>query len=245
MLTKSLFVAFIVASILSFAPLAALGQESLPTGKELIAKAAKAFGDPQDLQKVRSLQMEGKVILGLEVAQPNVDITAKLIKLKGKKGKTVISIRENAIESFSNETHAWTKNRGRVDRLPDTNLRSVQLMNALFAPLELDHFFDQYTAVRETKFDSQPCYAVECSKDTKRIATFYFAKDTGLEIGFEMDEPEFTQIYRDYKQVDGIMVAHQIEFQNEGQTPQTLIVEKVAFNVEVEEKQFETPDSIK
>ncbi len=121
----------------------------------------------------------------------------------------------------------------------------TRLLHTLFVPLEYEKFFDQCTTVRETKFADQACYEVECSKGSKLIATYYFAKDTGLEVGFEMEEPDVTQIYRDYKRVDGIMVAHHVEFQYLGQSSQSMVYDTVTFNVEVDEKQFETPDSIK
>ncbi len=104
-----------------------------------------------------------------------------ILRLPGGKGRSTVSLGGVENRVYSNSTHAWTNTSGRIDKVPEGWLTFSWLNHTLFVPLEHEKLFDQCKTVGEVKFDGILCYEVECSKDSKLIATYYFSKETGLE----------------------------------------------------------------
>lgn len=221
-----------------------LCQESPPPAKELFARAARAMGAPETLDRIKAISSRGTI----KIHQGNTPLEAEytLVRCEKNRAKTVVGIQGTDFKAYSNEQYCWSESLGRVTRLEDGWITFSQLMHALILPREYEKHFDQVKTLGETKFDGSDCFEVDCQKDGKLVATFYFAKDSGHIAGFtlEQGDPEATVIFRDFKKVDDVTLPHELETQHLSDL-QVVKFKSIVLNEKINESEFAVPESIK
>lgn len=99
----------------------------------------------------------------------------------------------------------------------------------------------------EEEVDGTPAYKIKSTNKDGDVTYFFLDKDYGLEIQTEAkreirgQEIESVTAIGDYKEVEGLMMAHSFDSQVPGMGGQTLTFESIEFNVDLDDSQFEMP----
>lgn len=105
--------------------------------------------------------------------------------------------------------------------------------------------------VGEEEVDGTPAYKIQATQEDGDVTYIFLDKDYGLEIQSQAkrtlqtgQEMEVTTAIGDYKEVDGLMLAHSYDVQIPGGPGgQTLVFDNVELNVELPDSRFEMPET--
>ncbi len=187
----------------------------LPAGltvEGVFNKYLEAIGGEEAISKFEnatlkmSAQMSGQTI-GLDV-----------IFAKGRKSKTTVSMGPMvAMAAISNGSKASTMQMGQKVPMNEEQQEELGFANGLFTEFELLESGATAELAGVEQIDGKDAYGVEITLSKGNNYTLYFDAETGLKVRFnkvlETPQGSFTQTvdYLDYKEVDGIMIFHNLK----------------------------------
>jgi len=213
---------------------------------ELIAKAIEAQGGKEKIQSIKTMKTTGKFMAGgmefpfttLHSRPDNIRIESEVM------GATMV-------QAYDGE-NGWMINpmMGSTDpqKMPPIQAKAFKLQADMDGPL-IDWKKKGYTVeyIGTDDVEGTEVHHLKLDTNEKMVMDIYFdaeyflslkIRTTSSEEGSEFENDTF---YSDYKEVDGMVMAHAIENQMGGQTVSEILIETVAFGVEVDPTIFAMP----
>ena len=221
------------------------------TVDELIEKNIKARGGLEKMKSVKTARMTGKMTMGqmeapfvIENKRPNM--TRMEFTVQGMTG----------VQAYDGKS-GWTLMpfMGKKDPEPMSadDLKLAEEQADLDGPL-VDYKAKGNTVelVGKENVEGTEAYKLKVTKKNGDVTYIYLDSESFLDIKtdhkrkIQGNEVEFETSIGDYKEVDGLMVAHSFESGAKGM-PQKhkLTADKVEFNVAVDEARFKMPEAKK
>jgi hypothetical protein len=214
---------------------------------ELIAKAIEAQGGKEKIQSIKTMKTTGKFMAGgMEFPFTTFHSRPLNIRIQSEvMGATMV-------QAFDGET-GWMINpmMGSTDpqKMPPIQAKAFKLQADMDGPL-IDWKKKGYTVEYIGTDDVEGTEVHHLKLDTNEniILDIYFdaeyflslkVRTASTEEGSEFEQDTF---FSDYKDIDGMLVAHSIENQMGGQTVSEILIETVAFGVEVDPTGFTMPE---
>ncbi len=216
--------------------------EDLPTPQMIVNKYVKATGGEEKWKAVTSRSAKGK----LNVV--SMGMTGSLTSsVQGNNAKQVMAL-DGFGEFLSGikDGKAWSSNMMQGDVLLEGDEAKAALRQLDLAEwVNWEKHYKSAETVGEEAVGDTPAWKVTFTPEAGEQQTFWFAKDSGLILqsyGPGMGGPA-TTTYKDYKDVNGLLVAHTqaIEGMN---GPVEMTFESIEFNKEIDPTTFDVPETI-
>ena len=236
---KLLFVTAVITALVA-APAAAMAQ----TVDEIVAKNFKAKGGDK-WKSTQTMRLTGRVsIQGMELPMTIVSKRPNLMRQD-------MTVQGVAIVQAYDGTTAWTINpmmgSDQASEVPGPVADSLREQADFDGPL-VDYKTKGHTVelVGTEDLNGKKVHHLKLTKKDGKATHFYLDADTGVELkvvseaDLGMGPMKIETEMSNYQTVDGILVPMTIR-QNTPQGPVTITVEKVEFNVNVDDKVFRMP----
>ncbi len=215
---------------------------------EIIKKNIAVKGGAEKLNSIKTVQIEGKMIrMGMEMK----------ISMKYKKPSMIImeiNISDKKIILGYDGKTAWQIS-------PFTGIDGPQEMTGeqadqIIENLDMfeDPFLDYKKKGNKIEFigkddlEGTEVFKLKLTKKDGRIVVFFLDSDSFIELKTEMikkkkdgKETVFESYMGDYKQVNGMMIAHSIKIKVNGIDMGNMIIESIKFNQPLESNLFKMP----
>jgi len=216
------------------------------TVDEIISKNIETKGGLQKLKSIKSMKMTGKVFAGgfemsmtLWAKRPNMSRMESIFQ------------DQKIIQAYDGEK-AWQINLFMGSNEPQEikGLQAEDLKDrADFDGPLVDYKKKGHKVEFMGKEDLEgtEVYKLKVTMKSGRVVYLYLDTDSCIELkqsttlNYQGTEYLVETIFGDYKEVDGIMVPHFIETKLNGQTQARIIIEKVEFNIEIDDSLFKMP----
>jgi outer membrane lipoprotein-sorting protein len=242
MFRKSLF----AVTLLALAAVSASAQ----TADEIIAKHVTAMGGMEKLRAVKSMRLTGKMTLG-----PGLEAPAVMEFKRPTNVRLEITLQGmTAVQAFDG-ANAWqimpfqgNKNPEPmgVDERKDIEEESDFVEGPLVNYKEKGH---KVELIGKDKVEGSDAYKLKVTLKNGDVQTIYLDADTFLDVKTEGkrmvrgSEVETESFSGDYKEVEGLMIAHSLEAGQKGSPQrQRITIEKVEINPPVEDARFKMPE---
>lgn len=231
-----------LAVALSVVPMGtALAEES---GDEIIAKYIEAIGGEAALAKIKNRVTKSTFSLpdmGMEGASTAYAAPPNAYS------KTSFDAFGD-VESGLKDGVAWSVSPMQGSSILEGQQKRQALRQASLNPLGAwKETFEKAECVGEETVDDTACWKVVMTPKEGESETLYFAKDSGLLLKMETpgEMGMTSEIYpSDYKEVDGIKIAHKTEIDG-GQFLIEITIDSIEHNVDIPADRFDLPDEIK
>jgi outer membrane lipoprotein-sorting protein len=238
LITTGLFLALVVVS-----PVAVQAMDA----DELINKNIEATGGLEKIKSVQSVKYTGKFLT------QGMEFPFTMIQKRGDKMRIEAEIMGSTMVQVFDGEKGWGINpmTGSSDPQPMSGMeeKSFKLQADLDGPL-IDYAEKGYTVeyLGEEDVEGTPAYKLKVDTNNGIVMNIFFDKDYFLNIkssnAITVDENEFeTQTYSsDYQEVEGMVLPFAIETRSGDQVLNQVMMEKVEYNVEVDESIFVMPE---
>lgn len=223
--------------------------DKLPTAEAVMKKYIDASGGVEKLKAVKSMSMTGKLeakamgiqgTVEIKMVSPSMvwekaDISGMGIQARGSNGEIAW---ENATMTGPRIIEGQEKAR----LLEQANFERI------YAPMK---YYKEVKVQGMADVDSKKCYKVDLIRKDGYVSTEYYSVETGLplrtdlKLTLQMGEIEVKSKMLEYKNVDGIMYPCKIEMVFPNGISQTVILEKIELNPEIEKSSFDPPKEVK
>ncbi|HSL22049.1 MAG TPA: hypothetical protein VK886_10975 [Vicinamibacterales bacterium] len=248
---KALHLAAAAAVTLLSLPLPASAQSV----DELIAKNIKARGGEEKLRSLNTMQMNGKVtVQGMEL---QMTVTAKRPNMM----RQEMQVQDKRIVTAFDGAKAWMINpmmgsetpqeiegpQGEMTR--DQSDFDGPLMDYKSKGTTIELVKGEGPNGTEKLADGTAVHKLKVTRKGGRVQYYYLDADTGIELRttneIEQGGQNFTidTELSDYRAVDGVMVPHAVRNLMNGQPLMQMSVEKVQFNLPLDDKLFKMPET--
>jgi len=219
------------------------------TADEIIAKNIEAKGGLEKLKAIQTMRITGKMMMGPGMEAPLIIESARPHKMRMEftfQGMT-------GIQAYDGTT-GWMVMpfMGKKDPEPMSadDLKQAEDQADIDGPLvDYKDKGNQVEYLGKDEVEGTPVFKLKVTKKNGDIQTLYLDADSYLEIKAEGktkvrgQEIEGETTFGDYKEVDGLVIAHSIQSKMKGgQGPgQTITFEKIEINPELPASRFEMP----
>ena len=216
---------------------------------EIIAANVETRGGMDALKAVESARIEGKMSMGQGMEAP-ISLTYK----RPNKARMEFVVQGmTGITAYDGET-GWGlmpfMGQTEPEALADDQIKDIVDLADFDGPLvdwqEKGH---QVELVGLTDVEGTPAYEIKVTKEDGDVVTTYLETESFLEIqqkgkrNVQGNEMVFVSTISDYKEVGDIVLAHSFESSPEGMDfKQTVTLEKIELNVEVDDSIFDMPE---
>ncbi len=186
----------------------------LPEGltvESVLAKYKEAIGGDEALANVKN------VTLKMEAEMMGQKLNMDYVMADGKKSSVTVSMGPmTAMKAVSNGSDAMTLQMGNKLPMDDASKEEIAFANGIFTEFDLEEVGAEMQLSGLEQINDKDAYGVEVTLPKGSKYTLYFDAETGLKVRYSktLETPQgvFTQNvdYKDYKEVDGIMVFHQM-----------------------------------
>ena len=229
---------------LSFASLA-----PAQTLDEILAKNYEAKGGLTKIRAVQSVRISGNITLG-----PGMEAPAVIEQKRGAKMRMDITFQGmNVTPMVLNGTTGWKLMP--IQGNPNPEALSPEEMKDALEQADMDGFLIDYKAKGHTveylgkeKVEGTDAYKIKATLKSGDVRTVYIDTDSNLEIKMEMKstrrgaEVEGDTILGDYKEVDGLVMAHSIDSGQKGAPGRQMItITKIEINPALDDSRFVMP----
>lgn len=214
---------------------------------ELIKKNIEATGGLEKIKSVKSVKYTGKFLT------QGMEFPFTMVQKRGEKMRIEAEIMGSTMVQVFDGEKGWGINpmTGSSDPQPMSGMeeKSFKLQADMDGPL-IDYADKGYTVeyLGEEDVEGTPAYKLKVDTNNGIVMNIFFDKDYFLNIkssnAITVDENEFeTQTYSsDYQEVDGMVMPFAIETRSGDQVLNQVMMEKVEYNVEVDDSIFEMPE---
>lgn len=218
----------------------------LPTVREILDKYVQALGGRAANEKIKTRLTKGTI----ELAPVGISGTVEIYTSAPDKSYAKSNLKGigEIIEGFDGTT-AWSINPLQGNRDKDgAELLQTKLTNNFYREINLDKLYPKMTVEKMEKVGDKDVYVVVATPVGLDPETFYFDTKTGLLIRADSTiiSPEgkmpAKSFYDDYREVDGVKVAHKFRVVLPQFEILTTITE-VKNNVTVDSAMFSKPKS--
>jgi outer membrane lipoprotein-sorting protein len=246
MLSKAAPQYILLCALLCWSP--PVRADDLKTADEIIAKHIEAMGGRKKLDAVKTAKMSGKSIfqggmeapLTLEFKDPNkvrIEFT-----FQGMTG----------VQAFDGETGWFVMPfMGKTDpeKMSPDQVKEVEERADFAGPLvDYRKKGHEVELVGKDEVEGSEVYKLKLTKKSGDVEYHFLDAEYFLTIQlkgkrkFQGTEIEFEALFGDYKEVDGLMLAHSIEQRTVGgMGGSTMIFEKIEFNIDIPDDRFTMP----
>ncbi|MCU0449771.1 MAG: outer membrane lipoprotein-sorting protein [Bernardetiaceae bacterium] len=223
------------------------------TVDEILAKYFANIGGVEKWKAMKSSKMEGNLILvsmgGLEL--PMISYGKAPNKVKSTvdfQGMTVVAAAYDGTTAW-NLMPPEAGGSGSPTPLPEEAAKEVILMAEIESEF-IDYAAKGHTVVLEGSetIEGTDCFKIKVTKKNGKVLTYFFEKENYVPIMMRtvmsdpmMGQAETDTFMSDYKEVDGLMMPHAMEFKVKGQTIRKMVFTKVSVNVELADDIFAMP----
>jgi outer membrane lipoprotein-sorting protein len=238
-----------LALTVSAAASVALAQTGTLTVDQIVEKHAQAMGGADKLKAIRSMRMTGSTSVA------GMDAPTVMVFKRPDKVRLDLSIMDQKVIQAADATSAWMVNPFTTG--PDPQPMPEEAAADFRSGGEVEGALIDYKAKGSTlellgKEDvgGKPAYKLKLVRKGGRTDTVYLDADTFLQVKamsrrkVEGQEIEVESAMSDYRDVEGIKVAHKIE-QSGGPAAFTMTIEKVEMNLPIEDSLFAAPSAAK
>ena len=243
MLRKSLFGIMVLALLAPFATVV-----SAQTVDELIAKNIEAKGGMAKLKAVKSMRATGKMVGGQGMEFPFV-----MINKRPKSTKIEFTFQGmTGMQVYDGKT-AWMSMpfMGKKDPevMPPDQAKDMEEQADMDGPLvDYKEKGNKVELIGKEQVEGADAYKLKVTLKNGDVRTIYLDAETYLEIKVESKrtvrgtEVEGESYLSDYKEVEGLMIAHVMEQGQKGSPMrQKLVIEKVEINPDIQDAVFAMP----
>ncbi|MBK5255582.1 MAG: hypothetical protein JJE39_06080 [Vicinamibacteria bacterium] len=234
----------LAATTLAFATLA-----PAQTVDEILAKNFEAKGGLAKIRAVQAMRITGKVTIG-----PGMDAPAVIEQKRGDKVRLDITFQGMTLTPMVlNGGTGWKLMP--IQGNPNPESLSPEEMKDALEQADMDGFLVDYKSkghsveyLGKEKVEGTDAYKVKVTLKSGDVRTVYIDTDSDLEIKIESKsmrrgaEVEGDTILGDYKDVDGLILAHSIDSGQKGQPGRQIItVSKIEINPILDDARFVMP----
>jgi hypothetical protein len=217
----------------------------LPTADEILNKYTNAIGGSAAIEKIKSAVIQGTV-----ANASGSTGTFEADQVAPDKGYEIVTTQRGTRVRVLNQRKGWEKTAYGVDELAGQQLQDIKLSLVLFGSLNLKDQFTEFEVAGVDKIDNHEVYAVKATRADQKAERLFFDSESGLLlrrvteikslIGIIPEETDFD----DYQEVEGVKLPGTIRLSAvDTQNPtSTRKIDKIQFNVPVDESRFGKPD---
>ncbi len=216
------------------------------TVDEIISKNIETKGGLQKLKSIKSMKMTGKVFTG------GFEMSMTLwAKRPNKSRMETVFQDQKTVQAYDGEK-AWQINPFMGSNEPQ-EIKGLQAED-LKERADFDEPLIDYKKkghkvefMGKEDLEGTEVYKLKVTMKSGRVVYIYLDTDSCIELkqsttlNYQGTEYLVETIFGDYKEVGGIMMPHSIETRINGQTQAQITIEKVEFNIEIDDSLFKMP----
>ena len=216
------------------------------TVDEIISKNIETKGGLQKLKSIKSMKMTGKVFTG------GFEMSMTLwAKRPNKSRMETVFQDQKTVQAYDGEK-AWQINPFMGSNEPQ-EIKGLQAED-LKERADFDGPLIDYKKkghkvefMGKEDLEGTEVYKLKVTMKSGRVVYIYLDTDSCIELkqsttlNYQGTEYLVETIFGDYKEVGGIMMPHSIETRINGQTQAQITIEKVEFNIEIDDSLFKMP----
>lgn len=234
----------ITASALAIATLA-----PAQTVDEILAKNFEAKGGLAKIRAVQAMRVTGKITLG-----PGMEAPAVIEQMRGQKVRMDITFQGMVLTPMALDGATGWKLMP-IQGNPNPEALSPEEMKDALEQADMDGFLVDYKTKGHTieflgkeKVEGTDAYKLKATLKNGDVRTVYIDTDSNLEIKLESKstrrgaEVEGDTNLGDYKEVDGLILAHSVDSGQKGSPMrQVITITKIEINPKLDETRFVMP----
>ena len=235
--------------LFAVAALALANLSQAQTVDEILAKNFTAKGGLAKIRAVQSMRLTGKVTIG-----PGMDAPAVIEQKRGDKVRLDITFQGMTLTPMVlNGSTGWKLMP--IQGNPNPEALSPEEMKDAQEQADMDGFLVDYKAkghaieyLGKEKVEGTDAYKLKVTLKSGDIRTVFIDTDSNLEIKMETksfrrgSEVEGDTILGDYKEVDGLVLAHSVDSGQKGSPGRQMItLTKVEINPKLDDTRFVMP----
>jgi outer membrane lipoprotein-sorting protein len=241
----------IVFWMILFLVVSGMGFTAEMNADQLIAKYLEARGGLAKIQAIQTMHITGKVLAGpqefsinMEYKRPNqvrMDITVQ--------GQVIVQAYDGKQGWSINPFAGYQGGKKDVQPMGPDETKEFEVQADIDGPL-VDYAKKGHTVeyIGQENVEGSPAYKLKVTLKSGTVTTMFLDADTFLNVKdsskMKMRDTEIENeiLYSDFKEVNGIMIAHAMETKaKDSPTGQKIIFEKVEINVPVDAARFVMP----
>ena len=235
--------------LLATAALALASVAPAQTLDEILAKNFEAKGGLAKIRAVQSMRVTGKITLG-----PGMEAPAVIEQMRGDKVRMDITFQGMVLTPMVlNGSTGWKLMP--IQGNPNPEALSPEEMKDALEQADMDGFLIDYKAkghaveyLGKEKVEGTDAYKLKVTMKSGDLRTVYIDTDSNLEIKLESKskrrgvDVEGDTILGDYKEVDGLIMAHSVDSGQKGAPGrQVITITKIEINPKLEDARFVMP----
>ncbi len=220
--------------------------DALPTGEQIMENYVKSTGGKDAYQRIKNRVIKGEMsMMGSKMG--DFERTGAVPNKMFMQMKSPMS--GDMMQGYDGET-VWMSHPMMGSQIL-TGEQADQLKREAYFNREVEwrKIYKTVKCLELTELDGIPCYAVELTPNTGKPMTAYFEKDTWLQRGMkmkvqsQMGESEITVLFKNYKEVDGLLIPHELR-QSFAGMENIMTITSVEHNVELPKDRFDVPQAV-
>lgn len=227
----------------------ATGQD-LPTAEQVIAAYIDVTGGEEAHKAIKSIVSSGELLIDVQVQE----ITGQVSISQMAPNKAII---KTTIDEVGEQSQGYDGEIGWVVSdmegsmvLEGERLTMLKLQADVNQYMNLTKHFSEVECTGEEEFNDEACYVISASNEDGSPILSYFSKESKYLVGSKMSmeteqgELELVSHISDYRDVGDVKMSYKSETKNQFFT-QTVTIDKIEINTELDEAVFDLPDEIK
>ncbi|UCG16290.1 MAG: hypothetical protein JSV19_13450 [Phycisphaerales bacterium] len=221
-------------------------EEKLPAGEAVLEKFIEVTGGRGAYEKIRNRKVEGSLefmgVKGKRTAYEAAPNKRYVVMDMGEFGRQ---------QQGTDGEVAWGLSDMQGPIVPEGEEKDVSIWSATFNfPLHWKKLYKKVECVGTETVRDQLCYKVVLTPTVGDSQTSYYAKETGLLLRTDtviegpMGAMSIEQYEENYKEVDGVLIAHKIT-QKFPMGTQVITVDSIENNVDMPKDRFDPPPEVR
>jgi hypothetical protein len=225
-------------------PPAAMPAQAMPTVDQILDKYVQALGGKAAMDKITSIASKGSIEIPTFGISGTVETWGKAPNKSGVRldidGFGIIQEGFNGTVAFAQDPQTGLREKTGAE------LAGEKLDTEFNKPLKLKQLYGKITVKGKDKVGDKEAYVLEATPADAPPETWYFDAASGLLLRTDIvrDSPQgkaaFQIFHEDYKDVDGVKVAHTVRSVSEA-ISFTIKLNEVKHNVAVDDTKFNKP----
>ncbi|MEM0984514.1 MAG: hypothetical protein AAGI17_11265 [Planctomycetota bacterium] len=220
--------------------------DNLPDGKDVIERGIEAIGGKRAYRKLENIRQTGR----LETA--GISGSLKIVANDDDNVRVTIDIPgfDQVITGVSGGVAYRTSITQGAQVLEGKEAESQIEEADFFRAINPWDFIESAETVAAEDVDGEKCYKVRLELDNGDEQTRWYSAETGLLRKSQSIVPQAgqmintTTVTSDYREVEGVLFPHRLDLSAGGLPPQSLIMDKIEANVDLDSDALALPDDV-